>query len=119
MYVAITRARRRLYLTLAQSRMLHGQTRFGVASRFLAEIPPDLLKYLNRGNAPSAPVVSKRVETPDHGLAIGMTVTHPKFGQGVVIDAEGQGKGANVQVNFRDHGPKWLAVAYAKLQPVA
>ncbi|MBS1156408.1 MAG: helicase [Proteobacteria bacterium] len=119
MYVAITRARRRLYLTLAQSRMLHGQTRFGVASRFLAEIPPDLLKYLNRGYAPSAPVVSKRVEVPDHGLAIGMTVTHPKFGQGVVIDAEGQGKGANVQVNFRDHGPKWLAVAYAKLQPVA
>ncbi|MDR3410454.1 MAG: 3'-5' exonuclease [Formivibrio sp.] len=118
MYVAITRARRRLYLTLAQSRMLHGQTRFGVASRFLAEIPPELLKYLNRGYAPSAPVVSKRVETPDHGLAIGMTVTHPKFGQGVVIDAEGQGKGANVQVNFRDCGPKWLAVAYAKLQPV-
>ncbi len=118
MYVAITRARHRLYLTLAQSRMLHGQTRFGVASRFLAEIPAELLKYLNRGYAPSAPVVSKRIEAPDHGLTIGMTVTHPKFGQGVVIDAEGQGKGANVQVNFRDHGPKWLAVAYAKLQPV-
>ena len=53
----------------------------------------------------------------EHGLAIGMTVRHPKFGQGVVIDSEGQGKGANVQVNFRDHGVKWLAVAYAKLQP--
>ena len=118
MYVAITRARRRLYLTLAQSRMLHGQTRFGIASRFLAEIPPELLKYLNRGYAPAALMVSKRVETPDHGLVLGMTVSHPKFGQGVVIDSEGQGKGANVQVNFRDHGPKWLAVAYAKLQPV-
>lgn len=119
MYVAITRARRRLYLTLAQSRMLHGQTRFGVSSRFLAEIPPELLKYLNRGYAPSAPMVAKRNETPEHGLIIGMTVEHPKFGQGVVIDAEGEGKGANVQVNFRDYGPKWLAVAYAKLQPVA
>ncbi len=118
MYVAITRARRRLYLTLAQSRMLHGQTRFGVASRFLAEIPVDLLKYLNRGYSPSVSTVSTRPAAPDHGLQVGMSVVHPKFGQGVVIDCEGQGKGANVQVNFRDHGPKWLAVAYAKLQPL-
>lgn len=119
MYVAITRARRRLYATLAQSRMLHGQTRYGVASRFLAEIPPELLKYLNRGYAPAAPMVTKRNDTPDHGLQIGMSVEHPKFGAGVVIDHDGEGKGANVQVNFRDHGPKWLAVAYAKLQVIA
>lgn len=121
MYVAITRARCRLYLTLAQSRMLHGQTRFGIASRFLAEIPPDLLKYLNRGYAPSTPIfpsTANRSAVPDHGLALGMTVVHPKFGQGVVINSEGEGKGANVQVNFRDHGMKWLAVAYAKLQPM-
>ncbi len=117
MYVAITRARRRLYLTLAQSRMLHGQTRFGVASRFMAEIPQDLLRYLNRGYAPATAVVAPKASIAEHGLAIGMTVRHPKFGQGVVIDSEGQGKGANVQVNFRDHGVKWLAVAYAKLQP--
>lgn len=117
MYVAITRARRRLYLTLAQSRMLHGQTRFGVASRFLAEIPQDLLRYLNRGYAPAAAAVAPKASIAEHGLAIGMTVRHPKFGLGVVIDSEGQGKGANVQVNFRDHGVKWLAVAYAKLQP--
>ena len=116
MYVAITRARHRLYLTLAQSRMLHGQTRFGIASRFLAEIPADLLKYLNRGYAPSAPPAARKTEAPEHGLSIGVSVVHPKFGQGVVIDCEGQGKGANVQVNFRDHGAKWLAVAYAKLQ---
>jgi len=119
MYVAITRARRRLYLTLAQSRMLHGQTRYGIASRFLAEIPPDLLKYLNRGYAPAtAPVFAPKVQDPEHGLRIGMSVEHPKFGHGVVTDYEGQGKGANVQVNFLDHGPKWLAVAYAKLQVV-
>jgi len=125
MYVAITRARRRLYLTLAQSRMLHGQTRYAVASRFLNEIPQDLLRYLNRGYAPSAPVPSAyapraaaSAPAPDHGLRIGMNVEHGKFGIGVIVAAEGQGSGANVQVNFREHGLKWLAVAYAKLKPL-
>ncbi|WP_432723692.1 UvrD-helicase domain-containing protein [Jeongeupia wiesaeckerbachi] len=121
MYVAITRARRRLYLTLAQSRMLHGQTRYAVASRFLNEIPQDLLHFLNRGYAPQAAAApsraSARKSTPDHGLSIGMSVKHPKFGIGVVTDHEGGATG-NVQVNFRDHGSKWLAVAYAKLEPL-
>ncbi|WP_035055939.1 UvrD-helicase domain-containing protein [Andreprevotia chitinilytica] len=121
MYVAITRARRRLYLSLAQSRMLHGQSRYAIASRFLDEIPQELLHYLNRGYAPqtySAPTAAPKQKTPDHGLAIGMTVKHPKFGIGVVIDHEGGATG-NVQVNFRDVGPKWLAVGYAKLEPVS
>lgn len=74
MYVAITRARQRLYLTLAQSRMLHGQTRFGVASRFMAEIRLNCLNTSTRGYAPSSPAVQKKVHTPDHGLAIGMNV---------------------------------------------
>ncbi len=131
MYVAITRARERLYLTLAQSRMLHGQTRFGVASRFMEEIPQNLLKFLNRGYAPSgyssgsstassysantsykAPVANK--STPAHGLGIGTKVEHHKFGRGIVTDHEGGATG-NVQVNFEQHGSKWLAVAYAKL----
>ncbi|GAA5786748.1 UvrD-helicase domain-containing protein [Chitiniphilus shinanonensis] len=118
MYVAITRARRRLYLSLAQSRMLHGQTRYSVASRFLDEIPETLLKYLNRGYAPQsfgAPAAARQAD-PGHGLKLGMNVRHPKFGIGVVTDHEGGATG-NVQVNFRDHGPKWLAVAYAKLEP--
>jgi DNA helicase-2/ATP-dependent DNA helicase PcrA len=125
MYVAITRARRRLYLTLAQSRMLHGQTRYAVASRFLNEIPQDLLRYLNRGYAPAAampasytPKAAATAQMPDHGLRIGMNVEHGKFGKGVIVAAEGQGSGANVQVNFREHGLKWLAVAYAKLKPL-
>ncbi|WP_297574593.1 UvrD-helicase domain-containing protein [uncultured Deefgea sp.] len=133
MYVAITRARQRLYLTLAQSRMLHGQTRYGVASRFLDEIPQVLLKYLNRGYAPSSyssaapssfnaaatakPVAGPKKSTPEHGLAIGCKVEHPKFGLGVVTDHEGGATG-NVQVNFAQHGSKWLAVAYAKLKVV-
>ncbi|WP_028450041.1 UvrD-helicase domain-containing protein [Chitinibacter tainanensis] len=125
MYVAITRARERLYLTLAQSRMLHGQTRYGVASRFLDEIPGGLLKYLNRGYAPSGysapasysaqyPAPSHKA-TPEHGLAIGKQVEHPKFGRGVITDHEG-GANGNVQVNFEQHGSKWLAVGYAKLK---
>ena len=139
MYVALTRARRRLYLSLSQSRMLHGQWRYATASRFLNEIPAELCKYLNRGYAPdsfgsssaSAPSsytkaafptsrslpANARANAPAHGLNIGMTVRHPKFGNGVVTDHEG-GANGNVQVNFDAHGLKWLAVAYAKLEPV-
>ncbi|UXY16228.1 UvrD-helicase domain-containing protein [Chitiniphilus purpureus] len=121
MYVAITRARRRLYLSLAQSRMLHGQTRYSIASRFLDEIPQQLLKFLNRGYAPQTfaaqATAPARAQAPAHGLALGMSVRHPKFGIGVVTDHEGGATG-NVQVNFREHGPKWLAVAYAKLEPL-
>lgn len=126
MYVAITRARQRLYISLAQSRMLHGQTRYGVASRFLDEVPTALLKYLNRGYAPSSysaaaayvpPVASPKKSTPEHGFAIGMKVEHPKFGVGIVTDHEGGATG-NVQVNFAQLGSKWLAVAYAKLKVV-
>lgn len=119
-YVAITRARQRLYITLAQSRMLHGQTRFSLASRFLNELPQDLLKWLNRGYAPAsgAQPLSKASAAPEHGLRIGQNVTHPKFGSGVVVDYDGQGKHANVQVNFGAEGIKWLALEYAKLTKI-
>lgn len=118
-YVAITRARRKLYLSLAQSRMLHGQTRFSIASRFLSEIPEDLLQWLNRGYAPSA-MPARKIEkaAPEHGLRVGCTVEHAKFGQGVVVDYDGTGPGANVQVNFGAAGLKWLALEYAKLKLV-
>lgn len=123
-YVAITRARRRLYLTLAQSRMLHGQSRYAIASRFLAEIPDGLLKWLNRGYAPSLPAYSapytpkaKPAESGGHGFNLGQNVSHPKFGVGVIIGMDGSGAEANVEVNFRDHGRKLLSLAYAKLSP--
>ncbi|MBV8657743.1 MAG: UvrD-helicase domain-containing protein [Burkholderiales bacterium] len=115
-YVAITRARRRLYISLAQSRMLHGQTRFSLASRFLDEIPQDLLKWLNRGYAPAtAPSRPAERAAPDHGLRVGANVEHAKFGRGVVVDYDGSGRNANVQVNFGAAGLKWLALEYAKL----
>ena len=125
-YVAITRARRRLYLTLAQSRMLHGQLRYNVASRFLDELPSGSTQWLSprrvdlpwaaqeptSGTAPVREWDGARV-----GWRIGQSVRHAKFGLGIIIDAEGRGNDARVQVNFREAGVKWLALEYAKLQP--
>jgi len=127
-YVAITRARNRLYLSHAQTRMLHGQTRYNLASRFLEEVPQQLLKWLtprfSRQKA-FAPDFSRQSQvafprkSPSReiaGFRIGQSVVHPKFGSGVIVDAEGQGSDARVQVNFGSQGVKWLAVAMAKLQ---
>lgn len=127
MYVALTRARRRLYLTHAQTRMLHGQTRYNIASRFLDEIPAELVKRVNTTRY-SGFAVAKGFEagyeakTPGigntvAGWRIGQSVVHPKFGAGVIVSAEGRGADARVQVNFRDAGLKWLALEYAKLVP--
>jgi DNA helicase-2/ATP-dependent DNA helicase PcrA len=145
-YVAITRARQRLYLSFAQTRMLHGQTRYSLASRFLEEIPEGLKKWLtprfarqqramsfesagrkqsqagrNADNKdtyfPKKEAASSFSRNRDtSGLRIGQNVTHPKFGAGVIVDAEGDGGDARVQVNFGRQGVKWLAVAMAKLQ---
>ena len=135
MYVALTRARRRLYLLLAQSRMLHGQTRYNVPSRFFRELPEPLLQRINHFREAAMPV---RQMTPGYGPAqagsrgastapalrrhdspwrIGQAVTHAKFGAGVIVNAEGGGADARVQVNFRDSGLKWLMLEYAKLTP--
>jgi DNA helicase-2/ATP-dependent DNA helicase PcrA len=126
-YVAITRARHRLYLSHAQTRMLHGQTRYNIPSRFLEEIPQALMKWLtprfSRQKA-FAPDYSRQTRTPVPrnksrdvgGFRIGQNVLHAKFGAGVIIDAEGQGGDARVQVNFGAQGVKWLAVSVAKLQ---
>jgi DNA helicase-2/ATP-dependent DNA helicase PcrA len=126
-YVAITRARHRLYLSHAQTRMLHGQTRYNIPSRFLEEIPQGLMKWLtprfSRQKA-FAPDFSRTKEsfplkkqTRDvGGFRIGQNVIHPKFGPGVIVDLEGQGGDVRVQVNFKQHGLKLLALAMAKLQ---
>jgi len=125
-YVAITRARNRLYLSHAQTRMLHGQTRYNIPSRFLEEIPQQLMKWLTPRFSKQkafAPDFSRQTRTTlpkaprdVGGFRIGQNVTHPKFGNGVIIDAEGQGTDARVQVNFGSTGVKWLAVSVAKLQ---
>jgi DNA helicase-2/ATP-dependent DNA helicase PcrA len=123
-YVAITRARRRLYLTHAQSRMLHGQLRYNVASRFLDELPAALVRWLSPQRADTPPARAPAFGAARYdsladrpGWRIGQSVKHAKFGLGIIIDAEGRGSDARVQVNFRDAGVKWLALEYAKLQP--
>ncbi|HKC53973.1 MAG TPA: UvrD-helicase domain-containing protein [Burkholderiales bacterium] len=124
MYVAITRARTRLYLSYAQTRMLHGQTRYNVSSRFLDELPEEVVKRLTPrlgrakfDDAAWAPVPAKsyKAKTRGHGFRIGQSVLHPKFGQGVIVNAEGSGTDARLQVNFGKQGMKWLALEYAKL----
>src|SRR5690606_15305888 len=111
MYVAVTRARQRLYLSYAQSRMLHGQVRYGIASRFLDEIPEELLKRLNvkpssfkagaNTNNYSGGTAQQRAGMP---WKIGQSVSHSKFGNGVVVSYEGGGDDLRVQVNFGNNG---------------
>jgi len=124
MYVAITRARARLYLSFAQTRMLHGQTRYNVASRFLDELPVGAVKRLtprmgreklNEAAWAPAPTKTHGAKAPGHGFRIGQSVLHPKFGQGVIVNAEGSGADARLQINFGKQGMKWLALEYAKL----
>ena len=125
MYVAVTRARKRLYLSNAQTRMLHGQTRFCLPSLFLEELPEELLRKINRAPAYETHAPTRAAATPASsgqtsasGLRIGQNVEHAKFGLGVIVSAEGRGADARVQVNFGTHGMKWLALEYAKLNPV-
>ncbi|NMF97560.1 exodeoxyribonuclease V subunit gamma [Aromatoleum toluolicum] len=137
MYVAVTRARERLYLSFAQSRMLHGQTRYNLRSRFLEEIPEGLVKWLSppsprsmgarsgagmRVEPARSGFVSKSVQASPRsqdlgGLRVGQLVSHAKFGQGVIVAAEGSGADARVQINFGSAGIKWLMLAVAKLSP--
>ncbi|MDX9945304.1 MAG: 3'-5' exonuclease, partial [Azonexus sp.] len=123
MYVAVTRARRRLYLSCAQTRMLHGQTRYCAVSSFLDEIPVNLLRKLNKRASAPAPTWGgygeASTEPVGDGLRIGQSVEHAKFGLGVIVATEGRGADARVQVNFGGAaGMKWLALEYAKLTPV-
>ena len=129
MYVAITRARRRLYLSFAQSRMLHGQTHYAMVSSFLRELPDELLHWITPRKAarntftPSyaqyAALDASPSPTPRpvnaSGWRIGQNVEHAKFGEGVVLNVEGSGADARVQVKFRKTGSKWLSLEYAKL----
>ncbi|WP_312771074.1 DNA helicase II [Pseudoxanthomonas mexicana] len=124
-YVGITRARQKLVLTYAEARRLHGQDMYGIPSRFLREIPASLLNEVRPRVQVSRPASGfatrpapghASLETP--GLKLGQSVTHAKFGPGVVTDYEGSGAHARVQVNFANEGSKWLVLAYANLQAV-
>jgi DNA helicase-2/ATP-dependent DNA helicase PcrA len=131
-YVGITRARQKLVLSYAEARRLHGQDMYGIPSRFLREIPKELLHEVRPKIQVSRPVFrgafmpgSRRdaafnrghaaIETPQ--IALGASVRHPTFGTGTVTDYEGAGSHARVQVNFDEAGSKWLVLAYANLTP--
>jgi DNA helicase II / ATP-dependent DNA helicase PcrA len=145
MYVAITRARKRLYLSFSQTRMLHGQTRYNLKSRFFDELPESALRWITprnqgfgsgfareyqsawsrgaglgsivgAGDVARAP--SGPVTKSSHGLRSGQSVFHTKFGEGVIVTLEGTGEDARAQVNFGRHGMKWLALSVAKLTPI-
>jgi DNA helicase-2/ATP-dependent DNA helicase PcrA len=118
-YVGMTRAMQQLYLTHAESRMIHGQTSFSRPSRFLSEIPRDLMEELRPGPARAAPSqYGASVPNEADGLGLGTQVRHPRFGLGTVVTIEGQGANARVQINFESAGSKWLVLGYATLEKV-
>ena len=122
-YVGITRAMRELYLTYAESRRLYGSETYNAPSRFLREIPRELLEEVRLGGQ-----VSRQPSSVSHdsglggkssdGYQLGMRVLHPKFGEGTIIHFEGQGPNARLQINFDRAGSKWLVSQYARLEPV-
>ena len=125
-YVGITRAKIKLYLTHAESRRLHGEANLCRPSRFIKEIPKQLIDEI-RLKATVSQIKAKRrngmertlnsgAEIPQTEISLGQRVTHGKFGEGVVLNYEGQGSNARVQVNFDAAGSKWLVLSYAKLE---
>lgn len=128
-YVGITRAMQKLYMCHAESRRLHGEENLTRPSRFLREIPEELRQEVRmkgqivRGSSwagsGSGYSSAKSGSTPyETGLAfsLGQRVRHPKFGEGVVLNSEGNGNNARIQINFHAEGSKWLVMAYARLE---
>ncbi len=121
-YVAITRAMEKLYITHAESRRLHGTDTFNPPSRFLREIPKELIDEIRPRAQTNIPYNRKgfnetKMEFEEEiGIALGQKVKHKKFGEGIVLNYEGSGDSARVQVNFDDSGTKWLVMAYANLE---
>ncbi|HEY2035512.1 MAG TPA: 3'-5' exonuclease, partial [Steroidobacteraceae bacterium] len=132
-YVGVTRAMKHLYLTYAEQRRLHGMDTHPAPSRFIKEVPPDIVAEVRprlqvsraitaaraRREQPAAPAIRFRTEEPPPpGMRLGARVRHGKFGEGVVLNVEGSGPHARVQVNFEQQGTKWLMMQYANLEPV-
>jgi DNA helicase-2/ATP-dependent DNA helicase PcrA len=118
-YVGITRAMEQLCITYAESRRLHGKDNFNAPSRFIREIPVSLLQQVRLGGSVSLPVApSSMTAMPAGNIALGQRVSHPVFGEGTVLQLEGQGQHARIQVNFDGEGAKWLVMQYAKLEPL-
>jgi DNA helicase-2/ATP-dependent DNA helicase PcrA len=131
-YVGMTRAMKHLYLTYAEQRRVHGMDTHPAPSRFIKEVPKDIVAEVRprlqvvhavaaargRREQPAAPVIRFRTEEPPPpGMRLGARVRHGKFGEGVVLNVEGSGPHARVQVNFEQQGTKWLMMQYANLEP--
>jgi DNA helicase II / ATP-dependent DNA helicase PcrA len=130
-YVGMTRAMKHLYLTYAEQRRLHGMDTHPAPSRFIKEVPEDIVTEVRprvqisrsmtanaRREQPAAPAIRFRAEPTPPGMHLGARVRHGKFGEGVVLNVEGSGPHARVQVNFEQQGTKWLMMQYANLEPV-
>jgi DNA helicase-2/ATP-dependent DNA helicase PcrA len=116
-YVGLTRARRQLYLTYAEQRRLHGVESFATPSRFIREIPAELIEEVRPAMIVARPIYRRDAGEPSRGgVRLGQRVRHGKFGEGIVLSSEGSGAHARVQVNFEHVGTKWLVVAYANLE---
>lgn len=127
-YVGITRAMQHLVVTYAETRRLYGSETYNKVSRFVREIPPALIQEVRLSNSVSRPFGSSsrgantssmfaNAEVPETEFRLGQAVKHSLFGEGVILNFEGAGAQARVQVNFADEGSKWLMLGYAKLEP--
>ena len=126
-YVGMTRAMQELVITYAEVRRIYGSEHYTSPSRFLGEIPPELIDEVRAqavltrpawGNSTQMPAKASTSSTTATGMRLGTRVRHAKFGEGVVLSIEGHGEHARVQVNFHGDGSKWLVLAYANLQSV-
>jgi DNA helicase-2/ATP-dependent DNA helicase PcrA len=121
-YVGMTRAMRALYLTCAEQRRLHGVDSYGQASRFVREVPQELIEEVRPRVQVARPVAVGRFRAAEEpaagGIRLGARVRHGKFGEGVILNVEGNGAHARVQVGFERQGTKWLMVQYANLEPL-
>jgi DNA helicase-2/ATP-dependent DNA helicase PcrA len=123
-YVGVTRAMQKLTLTYAETRRLHGSDNYNSPSRFISEFPQEYIREVRLNATVSRPTITrhsvdKQEAMMDSGITLGQRVVHKKFGQGTVLQFEGQGESARVQVNFDDEGSKWLVLQYAKLEQVS
>ena len=116
-YVGLTRARKKLTLSYARHRRMHGNEFYPQPSRFLDEIPAELIDDIRLGGTVTRDFFSNPEPAADAPFGPGQRVVHARFGEGTVLNLEGQGSHARVQVNFEQAGTKWLVLAYANLQP--
>lgn len=119
-YVGITRAMEKLFISYAESRRMYGSENFNAPSRFIREIPQQFLQEVRLNTTITRPVsfapAMAGYEVPDTGISLGQRVRHSIFGEGTVLNYEGQGSNARIEVNFIDEGSKWLVLQYAKLE---